>query len=395
VLLHLSEEWLRLLSALQTSGVAHGDLQHGNIIVEHGQLRLVDHDGIFVTRMMGWTASEVGHQHYQHPRRNAQHFDAKLDRFSSLVIYLSLLSLAEQPSLWREHHDENLLFTKADFANPETSSLFRKIRDLGPEHSRLADVLASAANGPPTNVPCLLDLVKTQSTLPAWMTAPADLEATTRTREVVSAEPRVERTARWIPWQERSRGSAFPSTPSSATVQSLFSTPPAAPVVRDPDAVLQNAWMFSKEFVRKYFLVWYWGTYVLLEFLGFDLFVSVFVALIFLLLGCLTYGLVRALNESQKAKRSPAIAGGQQPTVVLPPVAPGSWNPQVNLPATPVSATTVTPDPFIGNMVLGIYHLNNCYWVDSISSKNRVGFATVSEATSHGFKPCRICTPTS
>ena len=48
VLLHLSEEWLRLLHALQASGVAHGDLQHGNIIVEHGQLRLVDHDGIFV-----------------------------------------------------------------------------------------------------------------------------------------------------------------------------------------------------------------------------------------------------------------------------------------------------------------------------------------------------------
>jgi predicted Ser/Thr protein kinase len=69
VLLHLSEEWLRLLGALQASGIAHGDLQHGNIIVEHGRLRLVDHDGIFVPAMAGWTASEVGHQHYQHPRR--------------------------------------------------------------------------------------------------------------------------------------------------------------------------------------------------------------------------------------------------------------------------------------------------------------------------------------
>ena len=83
VLLHLCEEWKRLVSALRASGVAHGDLQHGNIIVEHGQLRLVDHDGIFVTAMSGWTASEVGHQHYQHPRRNAQHFDINLDNFCS------------------------------------------------------------------------------------------------------------------------------------------------------------------------------------------------------------------------------------------------------------------------------------------------------------------------
>ena len=60
--------------------------------------------------MEGWTASEVGHQHYQHPKREAQHFDEKLDRFSSLVIYLSLLALAEQPGLWQEYHDENLLF---------------------------------------------------------------------------------------------------------------------------------------------------------------------------------------------------------------------------------------------------------------------------------------------
>ena len=46
-----------------------------------------------------------------------------------------------------------------------------------------------------------------------------------------------------------------------------------------------------------------------------------------------------------------------------------------------------------GNMVLGIFHMENCHWVDSISLKNRVGFSTAAEATSHGFKPCRICSP--
>jgi hypothetical protein len=145
VLLHLSQEWLKLLAALGEAEVAHGDLQHGNIIVEHGSLRLIDHDGLFVPEMAHWTSSEVGHQHYQHPHRDAHQFNSNLDNFSALVIYLSLISLAEKPGLWREYHDENLLFTKSDFLAPESSPLFAQVRELGEEQSRLAEVLASAA----------------------------------------------------------------------------------------------------------------------------------------------------------------------------------------------------------------------------------------------------------
>ena len=391
VLLHLSQEWLRLLHSLQSSGVAHGDLQHGNIIVEHGQLRLVDHDGIFVTKMDGWSASEVGHQHYQHPRRDAQHFGATLDSFSSLVIYLSLLSLAERPSLWEEHHDENLIFTRADFVDPDSSSLFKKIREIGPEHSKLADVLAEAAVGQPDDVPSVLELVQTKSGLPGWMTAPADLDAKTKTREVLTTQPLDRKTARWIPWQERSRGPTLPSTPSSSTVQTLFSGAPAAALVRDPTDVLGNTVFYSKEFLRKYFLIWYWAAYILLDFLGFDFLVTLFVALVCLSIGCLTFGLVRSVDERVKAKRA-KLNPAWQPLAVGPPQpAQTSWNPPVSLPSP--LANTGSSDPFVGNLVLGIYHLEKCDWVKRISTKNRVGFSTASEALSHGFKPCRICSP--
>ncbi|HET9713106.1 MAG TPA: hypothetical protein VFP64_14525, partial [Pyrinomonadaceae bacterium] len=393
VLLHLSHEWLRLLNSLQTSGIAHGDLQHGNIIVEHGQLRLVDHDGIYVTRMSGWVASEVGHQHYQHPRRDAQHFDAKLDSFSSLVIYLSLLSLAERPELWSEHHDENLIFTKTDFMDPASSSLFKKIKEIGPEHSRLADVLAEAAIGEPSKVPSVLDLVTAKTGLPGWMTAPADIDATTKTREVVRTQPPLEpKTARWTPWYERSRGPAVPSTPSSSTVQTLFGgTPPAAAIVRDPNDVLGNTIFYSKEFVRKYFLIWYWAIYLVINFIGFDFLVSLFIALVCLSIGSLTFGLVRAIDDGMKARRARLSIGWQQPALGAPQAGGSSWHPMVSLP--PPSARAGLSDPFIGNLVLGIYHLENCDWVERISSKNRVGFSTASEAISHGFKPCRVCSP--
>ena len=403
VLLHLSEEWLRLLGALRASGIAHGDLQHGNIIVEHGQLRLVDHDGIFVPAMAGWTASEVGHQHYQHPRRTALEFDSNLDNFSSLVIYLSLLSVAEQPALWHEHHDENLLFTKTDFANPAASQLFTKIRELGPEHARITDALAAAATGSPNEVPSILDLVQTKSSLPGWMTAPADIDTTQKTREVVSAEPPpAARTIRWIPWQERARGASLPSTPNSPQVQSLFSAAPPSPLpstLKDPQDVLGNTITFSKEFVRKYFLVWYWGAYILLKFIGFGFFLSVFAALVCLALGCLTFGFVRAIDESLKAKRASLNPLPPQPLMAgtTPPDPRGifrqSWQPQVNLPPAPTVVAPATTDPIVGNLVLGIYHQENCHWVNRITTKNRVGFATTSEAIQHGFKPCRICSP--
>lgn len=398
VLLHLAGEWLKLLHALRVSGVAHGDLQHGNIIVEHGQLRLVDHDGIFVPKMEGWTACEVGHQHYQHPQRGAHHFDAKLDNFSSLVIYLSLLSLAERPDLWNEYHDENLIFSRTDFGDPASSSLFRRIREIGPEHSRLADVLAGAAIKEPGEVPFLLDLVKTKTSLPSWMTAPADIDANTKTREVARTEPALgAKKPRWTPWQEKSRGPGLPSTPSSSTVQTLFGgTPPAPAVVRDPSDVLGNAIFYTKDFLRRYYLIWFWATYIVLTFLGLDFAMSLFTASLCLSIGCLTFGLVRSADEAVKAKRTKMNATWQPSSLGAPATVrqrslPVSWNPPVSLPTAAVNAGS--SEPFVGNLVLGIYHLETCDWVNRISSKNRVGFATASEAISHGFKPCRICSP--
>jgi hypothetical protein len=109
------------------------------------------------------------------------------------------------------------------------------------------------------------------------------------------------------------------------------------------------------------------------------------------------YGFVRALDEALKAGTSNKLAGGQQSSIIAPPPLPppqrfgNSWNPRVTLPP-PALAPTAT-EPFVGNLVLGIYHLEGCDWVGHISSKNRVSFSTASEAISHGFKPCQICSP--
>lgn len=408
VLLHLADEWLRVVVAFQESGLAHGDLQHGNVIVEHGQLRLIDHDGIFVPAMKDWPACEVGHQHYQHPQRTAEQFDASLDNFSSLVIYLSLLALAERPSLWQEYHDENLLFTKADFLDPSSSTLFAKVREIGTEHSRLAEVLANAAVGPPQSAPRLAELVQAPSRLPSWMTGPVDLEGTTKTREVMRTDALADtRTARWMPWQEKEKQRATPATPSSDSVQTIFGPgiPPRAVVRRNPDAIGRNSLHFAKEFFRGHFFWWYWGVYVLFQFGGLGAGLSLLAAVLCVTIACLTYGLFRALEESRAGYRLKAAQSGAG---ALPPLAPRPVPAKTATPLTPLQhqslqqsqpltplAAAMSPEPLIGNRVLGIYHRRDCDWVHQISAANVVGFKSQREASSHGYKPCRICSPAS
>jgi serine/threonine protein kinase len=393
VLFHLSQEWLKLVASLREAGIAHGDLQHGNIIVERGALRLVDHDGLFVPEMAGWSSSEVGHQHYQHPLRDAEHFNASLDNFSSIVIYLTLISLMERPALWKEHHDENLLFTKSDFLTPASSELFAKIKEIGPEHRRLAEVLEKAATDKPDNVPYLLDLVTIQSSLPSWMTA-IELEGQIKTRES-KIDPRVrQEQPRWIPKPTDPRPSV-PSTPASTTVQTLFggqvrpAPPYGPPSVTDPTAIWKNTPKFAKDMLGKTFIWWYWGIYVFLKIFGLDFIPAFALAILTLIIFCFTWGFIRSQELARRTLRG---GGTTNPNGVL----PGSSAPTVikTIPQprrTPVSITSA--DPIIGNTALNIYHLTNCEWVNQIVNKNRITFPSSFEASVAGYKPCRVCSP--
>ena len=387
VLLHLAQEWLKLIAALREAEVAHGDLQHGNIIVQNGSLRLVDHDGIFVPQMNSWTASEVGHQNYQHPLRDPQNFDSNLDNFSAIVIYLALISLAEQPDLWREFHDENLLFNKTDFLKPAESQLLARIMSIGPEHRHVAETLVNAAMGAPSAVPCLLDLVDMKAGLPLWMNAPANLESRAKTREL-RLDPEVHRQhPRWIPRRQSVDTSTIPTTPSSATVQTLFggSATPGSVIPRnvsDPMAIGENTFKLAKELLGKTFLGWYWLFYVLLQILDLNFLVSFGMALVTLGLICLIYGFVRAHQIARDAKLAKTLA--TQPSVAVQPTLSGPR-------PVPVSITASANGPIVGNAALNIYHRADCDWVKQILNKNRVGFSSAYEASTAGYKACQVC----
>jgi hypothetical protein len=128
----LADRWMVMLRALRKNNVAHGDLQHGNVLIRGGHFRLVDYDAMFVPALAGWTSHEVGHCNYQHPGRTENDFGIDLDNLSGWVIYLSLLALSIQPGLWAQFGggEEHILFKKEDLEQPHSSRLFRGLEQL-------------------------------------------------------------------------------------------------------------------------------------------------------------------------------------------------------------------------------------------------------------------------
>ncbi len=159
----LALQFETMMSQLQVAGVAHGDLQHGNIIVSGDakseiSLRLVDYDGMFVPSFRGWQSNELGHRNYQHPARNASHFGPTLDNFSAWLIYCSLICLAIDPALWDELNggDECLLFRQEDFRDIRSSRAFSvMLHHQSPIVRDCADWLSKLSAMPPDEVPYL------------------------------------------------------------------------------------------------------------------------------------------------------------------------------------------------------------------------------------------------
>jgi hypothetical protein len=138
----LRAKWVTLARHLEAAQVAHGDLQHGNVLVQDGSIQLVDYDGMWVPALKGRHATEIGHRAYQHPGRREEDYGQEIDRFSALVIYVSLAALERDPTLWeRFHTGDNLIFVREDFEQVGRSAIWQHLRGIG---SGTIDQLAAA-----------------------------------------------------------------------------------------------------------------------------------------------------------------------------------------------------------------------------------------------------------
>lgn len=200
----LAGKFVKMVDDLARNGIAHGDLQHGNILViPNNELRLVDYDGMFVPGMEGMLSNEIGHPNYQHPHRAANDFGPYLDNFSAWVIYASLKSLSIDPLLFNSLSvgDDCLLFRRDDFVQPDYSHAFALL-EANPNNEivHLARCVrwqlsqAPSAVAPLTaRVPELGPLPKVQiapgSAVPDWIkfAAVSDLKSNSRRKAAAAA----------------------------------------------------------------------------------------------------------------------------------------------------------------------------------------------------------------
>ena len=171
----LRAQWVTLVRHLEAAQVAHGDLQHGNILVRGGSIHLVDYDGMWVPALKGRDATETGHRAYQHPDRSGQDYGQEIDRFSALVIYLSLTALARDTSLWeRFHTGDNLIFVREDFLQASRSEIWQQLRRIGSrEIDQLAAVLAAMVQQHPMKVGNLDNVLQNPASYQSASSVPA------------------------------------------------------------------------------------------------------------------------------------------------------------------------------------------------------------------------------
>lgn len=157
----LAARWRVMVNELRASKLAHGDFQHGNVMVTpEGELRLVDYDGMYCPAFGRGRSPELGHANFQHPRRTPDYYEEGLDNFSALVIYVSLLALASEPDLWAKFNmGDNLVLTSADFRNTQHSEAFQRLKGSPDRQVQdLATLLQQCCIAPVTLTPWFEDI---------------------------------------------------------------------------------------------------------------------------------------------------------------------------------------------------------------------------------------------
>ena len=151
----LLNEFKSISNKLETYGIAHGDLQHGNIIVKNDSLFLIDYDGMFFPDLASLKVNELGHPNFQHPKRTPSDYNKYIDRFSSIIIYTALKALTYSPSLWKKYDNgDNILFTGKDYSNPQASPLLKELSTI-PEVSTLAQNISAICSWDFSKIPSL------------------------------------------------------------------------------------------------------------------------------------------------------------------------------------------------------------------------------------------------
>jgi hypothetical protein len=171
---------------LAQKGIAHGDIQNGNVMVANGDIKLIDYDGMFVPHMRPGHGSETGHRHFQHPLRRTSNFGPDMDRFSFIALDLSLAAVIEDKSLYKKFREggETIIFKANDFADPQGSEIFQRLLAMAKLKGQACN-FASICEAPLAAIPTLDDFLSGHN-IPAAPT-PIKTSASLETKRATAA----------------------------------------------------------------------------------------------------------------------------------------------------------------------------------------------------------------
>jgi hypothetical protein len=227
------------------------------------ELRLVDYDGMYCPAFGKGRSPELGHANFQHPRRLPEHYDDSIDNFSAIVIYMSLLALAEDPALWKDFYTvDNLLLTSGDYKNPQNSKAFARLLAIkNPVVKQLAALIKDSSMRSIQDVPWFEDAVvgAEKGTLEAKVAAmptPAATEGISWMEDSETAAPgaavsRQSPATRPSPAPAAQKSASAPSRPAPAPSRSTSPTPSSKPM--SPSTADQ------REEDKPGLPVWVWG----------------------------------------------------------------------------------------------------------------------------------------
>jgi hypothetical protein len=188
ILRRLGRAWFEMVRDLHALGMAHGDLQHGNVLVtDAGELKLVDYDGMYVPAFAGVRSLEDGHPNYQHPCRQSRNFGPQLDNFSAWSVYLSIFVVARNRTAWQlfGFGDDCLALRRADYVRPSSSAAFAALETSADADVRkIGTFVRSLLAHEPEALPALESRMRLEPTLGAgtpfdensWRFAPFESE---------------------------------------------------------------------------------------------------------------------------------------------------------------------------------------------------------------------------
>lgn len=182
---NLANNFVKMINNLHEHHISHGDLQHGNILIDSkDEIYLIDYDSVYVPELEGEADIIKGLKGYQHPKRGEnKKANEKVDYFSELIIYLSIVAIAERPELVEKYQvedSEQLLFTNNDFGDIENSQIYKDLMNMGGAFPILLKILVDYLNEDD-----IYDLIPFPNLLQQYLKKPKIIEFKSETNTLV------------------------------------------------------------------------------------------------------------------------------------------------------------------------------------------------------------------